>query len=335
MTTLITGTTGFVGAALLHLLAAHADPGEVVRVLIRPESDRRNIEGLKVEIRLGDLRDGLSLRQALAGCRHLYHVAAHYSLWSQTPDLLYQVNVEGTRNLMQAAAEAGVERIVYTSTVGALGIPKNGQPGDEETPVSLGDMVGDYKRSKFLAEQVVLEMARKGLPVVIVNPSAPVGLWDIKPTPTGQMVVDFLNGKMLAYLDTGMNLVDVEDVARGHLLAMEKGRVGQKYILGNRNMALQEIFNLLGDLSGVRPPKFKAPYPLALAAAYFSEGIANWVTQRPPRVPLAGVRMAKKYMYFSSAKAVDELGLPQTPIETALGKAVRWFREQGYAPHST
>ncbi len=324
MITLVTGATGFIGTALVRQLL---DQGDTVRVLSRSDSDRRNLDGLKVEIVYGDLQDTASLHKAVKGCQRLYHVAAHYSLWAPDPQLFYKINVDGTKNLMQIAWKASVERIVYTSTVGALGIPTDGRQGNEETPVSLSDMVGDYKRSKYLAEQAVVQMAREGLPVVIVNPSAPVGPRDIKPTPTGQMIVDFLKGKMWAYLDTGMNLIDVEDVARGHILAMEKGRIGQKYILGHKNMTLREIFEALGKISGIKPPTFKAPYILALSAAYLSQWV-SWITQKPPSVPLIGVKMAKKYMYFDSSKAVRELGLPQSPIEEALEKAVRWFRGQ-------
>jgi dihydroflavonol-4-reductase len=322
MMTLVTGATGFVGAALARQLL---DQGDTIRVLCRSNNDRRNLDGLKVEIAYGDLQDSASLHRAVKGCQRLYHLAAHYSLWAPEPQLFYRINVEGTKNLMQAAWKSGVERIVYTSTVGALGIPMNGRPGDEETPVSLSDMVGDYKRSKYLAEQAVIQMAREGLPVVIVNPSTPVGPRDIKPTPTGRMIVDFLKGKMWAYLDTGMNLIDVEDVARGHILAMEKGRTGQKYILGHRNMTLREIFETLGRIAGIKPPTHRSPYWLALSAAYLDEWISR-MTRKPPRVPLTGVKMAKKFMYFDSSKAVRELGLPQSSIEEALEKAVRWFR---------
>jgi dihydroflavonol-4-reductase len=325
MSTLVTGATGFIGAALVRQLLGQ---GDTVRVLSRPQSDHRNLAGLKIEIVYGDLQDMASLHAALKDCHRLYHVAAHYSLWAPDPQLFYKINVEGTRNLMQAAWKAGVERIVYTSTVGALGIPPDGQPGNEETPVSLSHMVGDYKRSKFLAEQAVMEMAKQGLPVVIVNPSAPVGPRDIKPTPTGQMILDFMKGKMWAYLDTGMNLIDVEDVARGHILAMERGRIGQKYILGHKNMTLRKIFETLGKICGIRPPTLQVPYPMALSVAHLNEWVSRWITRKPPRVPLAGVKMAKKYMYFDPSKAIRELGLPQSPIEEALEKAVRWFRGQ-------
>ncbi len=324
MITLVTGATGFIGAALVRQLL---DQGDTVRALSRFNNDRRNLDGLKVEIADGDLQVAGSLYKAVKGCQRLYHVAAHYSLWAPDPQLFYRINVKGTKNLMEIAWKAGVERIVYTSTVGALGIPTDGQPANEETPVSLSEMVGDYKRSKYLAEQAVVQMAREGLPVVIVNPSAPVGPRDIKPTPTGQMIVDFLKRKMWAYLDTGMNLIDVEDVARGHILAMEKGRIGQKYILGHKNMTLREIFETLGKISGIKPPTIKAPYPLVLSAAYVNEWV-SWMTKRPPRIPLTGVKMAKKYMYFDSSKATRELGLPQSPIEEALEKAIRWFQDQ-------
>jgi dihydroflavonol-4-reductase len=321
MITLVTGATGFIGTALVRQLL---DQGDTVRALSRPDSDRRNLDGLKVEIAYGDLQDTASVHKSLKGCQKLYHVAAHYSLWAPDPQLFYRINVDGTKNLMQTARKAGVERIVYTSTVGALGISPDGRPGNEETPVSLSDMVGDYKRSKYLAEQAVIQMAREGLPVVIVNPSAPVGPRDIKPTPTGQMIVDFLKGRMWAYLDTGMNLIDVDDVARGHILAMEKGQIGQKYILGHRNMTLREIFETLGKISGIKPPTLKAPYGLALSAAYLSQWVSR-ITQKPPAIPLIGVKMAKKYMYFDSSKAIRELGLPQSPVEEALEKAVCWF----------
>jgi dihydroflavonol-4-reductase len=301
-----------------------------VRVLVRPRSDRRALEGCAVEIAEGDLLDPESLRRAAASARHVYHAAADYRLWA--PDLrdLYRANVDGTRHLLQAAAEAGAERIVYTSTVGAVGIPKDGTPGDETTPVSLADMVGAYKASKFLAERVADEWAARGAPVVIVNPSAPIGPWDVRPTPTGQMIVDFLNGKMIGSVDTGLNVVHVRDVSRGHILAAQKGRVGERYILGHRNLPLLEIFRVLSSLTGVAAPRFRVPYAVAWLAAAAMEGVSR-LTRRPPAVPLTAVRMARKRMYFSSDKAIRELGLPQTPAETALKDAVDWFVERGYA----
>jgi dihydroflavonol-4-reductase len=265
----------------------------------------------------------------VAGVQHVYHAAADYRLWA--PDLrdLYRANVDGTRHLLAAAAEAGAERIVYTSTVGAVGIPKDGSPGDEATPVSLDEMVGAYKASKFLAERVADEWAARGAPVVIVNPSAPIGPWDVKPTPTGKMIVDFLNGKMIGVVDTGLNIVHVRDVARGHILAAQKGRVGQRYILGHRDMSLFEIFGTLSKMTGLPAPRFRVPYALAWMAAAVMEGLSR-ITRRPPAVPLTAVRMARKRMYFSSEKAIRELGLPQTPAETALADAVTWFTERGY-----
>jgi dihydroflavonol-4-reductase len=324
---LVTGGTGFVGANVVRELLAQR---RAVRVLARPGSDRRALAGLDVEICEGDLLDPASLRRAVKGVALVFHVAADYRLWARDPEELHRVNVGGTRAVLEAASEAGVSRVVYTSTVGALGLPADGTPGTEETPVSLRDMVGPYKASKFLAEQVALGFADRGLPVVIVNPSAPVGPWDVKPTPTGQMVVDFLLGRMVATLDTGLNLVHVRDVARGHLLAAERGKIGEKYILGSRNLSLAEIGALLAAITGIRPPRARIPYWVAWCAALSMEAVAR-VTGRPPRVPLTAVRMAKKRMYFSPAKAVRELGLPQTDIRVALRDAAEWFRAHGYA----
>jgi dihydroflavonol-4-reductase len=326
MDALVTGGTGFVGANVVRELLRD---GATVRVLVRPRSDRRAIAGLGVELAEGDLTDPASLDRALGGVRTVFHVAADYRLWAADPRVLYRANVDGTRALLEAAAGAGAARIVYTSTVGALGIPKDGTPGTELSPASLADMVGDYKRSKFLAEQVALELARKGVPVVIVNPSAPVGPWDVKPTPTGQMVVDFLAGRMFATLDTGLNVVHVRDVARGHLLAAERGRVGDKYILGHRNLSLAQIGALLGEICGRRPPRLRVPYAVAWCGALCMEGLSR-LTGTPPRVPLTAVRMARKRMYFSAAKAVRELGLPQTDVREALGDAAEWFVQHGY-----
>ena len=324
---LVTGGTGFVGANLIRELLAE---GSTVRALARKGSDQRALNGLTVELAEGDLRDPTSLRRALGGVRCLYHVAADYRLWVPDPEALYRTNVEGTRALFEAALDAGVERVVYTSSVGALGIPDDGAPGTEETPVNLDAMVGHYKRSKFLAERVAEEFAGKGLPVVIVNPSTPIGPWDVKPTPTGQMIVDFLKGRMLGYLETGLNLVHVKDVARGHMLAAERGRVGEKYILGNQNLSLKEIFEILARLTGRPAPRHRIPYRVAFAAAFCAEGWAR-LSRRPPRVALTGVRMAKKRMYFSPEKAIRELKFPQTPVEDALRDAVAWFRRYGYA----
>ena len=323
---LVTGATGFIGANVVRALL---DDGQRVRALVRRSSDRRAIEGLALDVCEGDLLDAASLRRAVTGARHVYHIAADYRLWARDPRDLYRANVDGTRAVFEACADAGVERVVYTSTVGALGIPEDGSPGTETTPVTLADMVGPYKRSKFLAEQAALEWASRGLPVVVVNPSAPVGPWDVKPTPTGQLIVDFLRGKMFATLDTGLNLVHVRDVARGHLLAAERGRVGEKYILGNQNLSLTEIFGMLARLTGYPAPRIRVPWALAWCGALGMEAVAR-LTGGVPQVPLTAVRMARKRMHFSAAKAVRELGLPQTPVEEALRDAVDWFAARGY-----
>jgi dihydroflavonol-4-reductase len=325
---LVTGGTGFVGANLVRELLAD---GHRVRVLARPGGDRRALEGCPVEVVEGDLVDEASVRAAVAGARWVFHVAADYRLWAPEPGALFRANVDGTRHALTAACEAGAERIVYTSTVGALGIPKDGRPGDEDSPASLADMVGAYKASKFLAERVADELARRGAPVVIVNPTAPVGPWDVKPTPTGQMIVDFLQGRMVASLDTGLNVVHVRDVARGHILAAERGRPGARYILGHENLALGDIFRLLARITGLPAPRVRIPYAVAWLAAAGME-TASRVTRRPPRVALTAVRMARKRMFFSPARAVRELGLPQTAAERALADAVEWFRARGYAP---
>ncbi|HXC62396.1 MAG TPA: hopanoid-associated sugar epimerase [Nitrospiria bacterium] len=326
-TILITGATGFVGAAVVRRLL---EAGDGVKALVRKNGDLRNLDGLKLELVYGDLRDKDSLRIAMKGCQRLYHVAAYYSLWTPDARILYECNVDGTQNILEVAKELELEKIVYTSTVGAIGIPKEGGPGNEETPVALDKIIGHYKRSKYLAEQVALRMARQGLPVVIVNPSAPIGPRDIKPTPTGKMIVDFLKGFMIAYIDTGMNLVDVDDVAAGHLLAAEKGRIGEKYILGHRNMTLKEISDLMSRISGVPAPKFKIPREAVLPFAYINQWISDYITKKPPLIPLDGVRMAKEYMHYDSTKAIKELGLPQTPIEIAMEKAIRWFKDHDY-----
>jgi dihydroflavonol-4-reductase len=326
---LVTGGTGFVGANLVRELVG---VGASVRVLARPGGDRRGLDGVKVEIVEGDLLEPASLARACARVDTVYHVAADYRLWAPDPSILHRVNVDGTRAILEAAGAAGARRIVYTSTVGALGIPRDGTPGTEDTPVSLADMVGPYKRSKFLAQQVALDLARRGLPVVVVNPSAPIGPWDVKPTPTGQMIVDFMAGRMFATLDTGLNLVHVRDVVQGHVLAAERGRVGETYILGalDGNLSLAEIGARLSPLTGRRPPRVRVPYAVAWCGAACMESVAR-LTGSAPRVPLTAVRMARKRMYFSPAKAVRELGLPQTDIGVALRDAVEWFAAHGYA----
>lgn len=327
MKALVTGATGFVGAAVARALIR---TGVEVRVLARADADPTNLEGLPVERVAGDLRDKESLRNSLSGCHHLYHVAAHYALWAKAPSIFYDINVGGTRNLLEAAREVGIERTVYCSTIGAIGLPPGGGLGTETTPVSLEQMAGHYKRSKYLAEQEVHKLAKEGLPVVIVNPSAPVGERDVKPTPTGQIIVDFMKGRMPAYIETGMNIIDVDDVATGHLLAMEKGRQGERYILGGTNLLLREVFEILSKLTGIKAPVLKLPRSAVLPLAYLNHWLAN-LTGLPPRIPLEGVKMAKYKMHYDCSKAVRELGLPQSPPELALEKAVRWFRDHGYA----
>jgi len=327
MKVLVTGATGFVGGAVARALVKR---GIDVRAMARAGSDLQNLQGLPHELVEGDLRDQASLRSALTGCRQLYHVAAHYALWAKDPAIFYDVNVTGTKNLLEAARDVGTERIVYCSTIGAIGLPPSGGLGTEETPVSLEQMAGHYKRSKYLAEQEVLKLAKAGLPVVIVNPSAPVGAADVKPTPTGQIVVDFMKGRMPAYIETGLNIVDVDDVAAGHLLAMEKGRIGERYILGSKNLMLREVLEILSRLTGVKAPTIKLPRLAILPLAYLNLWIAN-ITGQPPRIPLEGVKMAKYKMHYDCSKAIRELGIPQTPPDVALGKAVQWFRSHGYA----
>jgi len=326
--TLVTGGTGFVGAHLVRALLARGDD---VRCLARPGSRRDNLEGLAVEVVEGDLCDPASLDRAVAGCESLFHCAADYRLYARDPGELYRVNVEGTRRLLGAAGEAGVGTVVYTSSVGALGLEAEGRPANETTPVSLERMIGHYKRSKFLGERVAEEMARQGLRVVIVNPSTPVGELDIKPTPTGRMIVDFLRRRMPAYVDTGLNLIDVRDVAEGHLAAAERGRSGERYILGNRNLSLREILGILGDLTGLPAPGLRLPHWVPALVAAASTALAR-ARGGEPRVSIESVRMARYKMYFDAAKAVRELGLPQTPVENALERAVTWFRAKGYAP---
>jgi len=327
MKTFVTGSTGFIGSTITRELLKD---GREVRVLVRPGSDTSNLSGLDVEFWKGDLLDQTSLRQGLKGCDVLYHAAADYRLWTPTPDDMYRVNVGGTESILEASIESAIDRVVYTSSVGTLGNSGDGTPGKEDTPVSLADMVGPYKKSKYLAERVAEKFVSRGLPLVVVNPSTPVGPRDIKPTPTGKIIVDFLKRKMPAYLDTGLNIIAVEDCARGHILAEQKGRVGEKYILGNSNLTLHHIFGLLEELTGIPSPRVRLPYLPILAAAYINDGLSR-ITGREPLIPLAGVQMASKFMYFDSSKSVQELGLPQTPVKDALGLAVDWFRSNGYA----
>lgn len=319
---LVTGATGFLGWHVVQVLNQRGVP---VRALVRrPEAAR----ALDAELVVGDLRDAESVERAMAGCGVAFHVAADYRLWVRDSREMFRSNVDGTRNVLEAASRAGVERIVYTSTVGCIGFIKNGL-GDETTRATLADMAGPYKRSKFQAEQVALEYARKGLPVVIVNPTAPVGEHDVKPTPTGQTIVDFLRGAMPAYLDTGLNIVDARETAEGHWLACERGRAGERYILGSENLTLREIFETLARISGRPAPRQRIPWIVAWMAGVVSTGLAE-VTGREPRVPLAAVQMARKKMWVSHAKAERELGFRPSPAAVALGKAAEWFQSHGY-----
>jgi dihydroflavonol-4-reductase len=326
-TVLVTGASGFVGAAVARALIRR---GAAVRVLLRPSSDRRNVEGLPVETRLGSLDDARSLSEAVAGCTVLYHVAADYRLWVPDPAAMFRANVDGTLSLMRAAAAAGVRRVVYTSSVATLGLTADGSPADETTPSRFADMIGPYKQSKFRAEEEVRRLvAEEGLAAVIVNPSTPVGPRDVKPTPTGRIIVEAASGRMPAFVDTGLNLVHVDDVAEGHLLAAEKGRVGERYILGGANLALAEILAEVARLVGRAPPKVKLPHAVIYPLAWAAELVAR-LTGKEPFVTVDGLRMARKKMFFTSAKATRELGYAPRPAGQGIADAVAWFREAGY-----
>jgi len=329
---LVTGANGFVGC---HVVRALLETGIEVRALVRQNADLRALEGLACDRVVADLRDATAVARVARGCDTIYHVAADYRLWVLDPAPMYAANVQGTRNLLEAGRRAGAKRIVHTSTVGALGIVYGGS-GREDTPVHLEDMVGHYKRSKFLAEQLAVTAAREGLPVVIVNPSTPVGPLDYKPTPTGRIIADFLNRRMPAYVDTGLNLAPVEDVARGHLLAAECGRVGEKYILGGDNLTLAEMLGRLAQLAGLPAPRIQIPYRVALAFAYGAEAVAR-ITRKPPRASVTEVRMARKRMFFDCSKAQLELGYRPGSIDAALNRAIAFFRDHGYvrAGHAT
>jgi dihydroflavonol-4-reductase len=327
--TLVTGATGFVGSAVARALEAR---GHAVRVLVRAGSDRRNLAGLNAEPVVGDLTDPASLAAAVSGCRYLFHVAADYRIWVPDPEAMLRANVAGTRALMLAARAAGVERIVYCSSVAALGLTKDGSEADETTKVSEDMVVGIYKKSKYRAEQAVLELVREqGLPAVIVNPAAPVGPRDVKPTPTGKMIADAASGRMPAYVDTGLNIVHVDDVAQGHLLALDRGRIGERYILGSENMSLAQLLGMVAAQVGRAPPRVKLPvtalWPLALAC----EGLAR-VAGITPLVTRDHLRMSRKLMYFSSAKAIAELGYAPRPASMAVADAIAWFRANGVVP---
>ncbi|HHP7231230.1 MAG TPA: hopanoid-associated sugar epimerase [Xenococcaceae cyanobacterium] len=322
MRVFVTGSTGFVGANLVRLLLQQ---GYQVRVLVRPQSCLANIESLDVEIVRGDLNEP-DLAQYMTGCQALFHVAAHYSLWQADRQLLYQNNVLGTKNILARARQAGVERTVYTSSVAAIGVGKNGVPVDETYQSPVAKLIGDYKKSKYYAEQEAIKAVKQGQDIVIVNPSTPIGAWDIKPTPTGEIIARFLQQKMPFYLDTGLNLIAVEDVAWGHLLALEKGRTGDRYILGHQNLSLKEILDKLAAITGLAAPRYTIPYFIPYTVAWIEENIFAPLG-RKPTVAIDGVRMARQKMYYDATKAVTDLGLPQSSVDLALAKSVNWFQD--------
>lgn len=326
MRALVTGATGFVGAAVGRALLGE---GWQVRALVRIGSDRRNIRSLAVEPVVGDLTDPASLERALEGCEAVFHVAADYRLWAPDPRQLYRTNLEGTGNLLDAARRAAVRRIIYTSSVATVGLPPDGRAGTEDSAVGLADMIGHYKRSKFLAEERAREAAAAGAPVVIVNPSTPIGPGDVKPTPTGQIVLDAARGRTPAYVDTGLNIVHVDDVAAGHLLAFHRGRIGERYILGGEDMTLKQVLTLIAQLVGRSPPRIRLPHAAVLPVAHVAELYAR-LTGRPTRITVEGVRMSRKRMFFSSDKAVRELGYRWRPPAEAFADALRWFEDNGY-----
>lgn len=327
MKAFVTGATGFVGSHVARYLAGQ---GAELRLLVRPTSLTANLEGLAAERVMGDLRDLESLRKAMSGCDVVFHVAADYRLWTRDPGEMYRSNVEGTRNIIQLAKQTGVRRVIYTSSVATMGFTGNGGLADESSPVALRDMIGHYKRSKFQAEQVALQAGRGGADVVVVNPTTPVGERDIKPTPTGRIIVDFLKRKFPAYVDTGLNLVDVAEVARGHVAALHKGRSGERYILGGENLTLKQILDKLAAITGLPSPKVKLPYAVALATGVVDTAVTGLLLRREPRVTVDAVRMGRKKMFVSSARAERELGWRIVPVDDALRRAVNWFREHSY-----
>jgi dihydroflavonol-4-reductase len=327
----VTGATGFVGSHVARTLAEH---GAGLRLLLRSTSNPKNIEALNADRVVGDLRDPGSLATAMSGCDTVFHVAADYRLWVRDPDQMYRSNVEGTRAVLEAARKNGVRRVVYTSSVATMGFTSNGHPADEESPVALENMIGHYKRSKFMAEQVALAAGRErsgGMEVVVVNPTTPVGEQDIKPTPTGRIVVDFLKRKFPAYVDTGLNLVDVRECARGHIAALEKGRSGERYILGGENLTLKQILDKLAAITGLPSPRVRVPYVLALATGVVDELVTGRLRKREPRATIDAVRMGRKKMFVSSTKAERELGWKMVLVDDALRRAADWFRANGYA----
>jgi dihydroflavonol-4-reductase len=327
MKAFVTGATGFVGTHVARLLE---EQGAELRVLVRGSSDLSNLEDLRAERVIGDLRDPGTFAKALAGCEAVFHVAADYRLWIRDPDQMYRSNVEGTRGILLAARDGGVRRVVYTSSVATMGPVPAGDCADENSPVRLEQMIGHYKRSKFMAEEVALQAGRNGMNVVVVNPTTPVGEKDIKPTPTGRIILDFLKKKFPAYVDTGLNLVDVTECARGHLTAFEKGKSGERYILGGENMTLKQILDKLGEITGLPSPRLRLPYAVALATGLVDELVTGRLLGREPRATIDAVRMGRKKMFVTSKKAERELGWKITPVEGALRRAADWFRKNGY-----
>ena len=326
MRVLVTGATGFIGGNLARLLWHR---GYQVRALVRSGSITLTIDGTGIEPVPGDILDRDSVLHAAQGCEAVFHCAASYTFWSRDPKAVYRTNVEGTANVLAAATQAGASRLVYTSTVSTIGL-SNGQSATEDSPLDPRHLSGHYKKSKYQAELLALKASPNGIPVVVVNPTTPVGPWDVKPTPTGRMVLDFLLGRIPAYLDTGMNLVDVEDVALGHIFAMELGQPGQRYLLGNRNVTLKEVFTMLQQATGLSAPRWRAPYWLVMGAGYLDQFVEGGLLHREPRIPLEGIKVSRVPMYVNCEKAVIELGLPQSPVETALEKSIEWFNEHGY-----
>ena len=327
MKTFLTGATGFLGSHVARVLSAQ---GAELRLLVRATSNLNNLEGLNAETATGDLRDPASIDKAMSGCDTVFHVAADYRLWVRDPEQMYRSNVEGTRAILEAARKNGVRRVVYTSSVATMGFTRNGNPADEDSPVALADMIGHYKRSKFMAERIALEAGRSGMDVVVVNPTTPVGEQDIKPTPTGRIILDFLKRKFPAYVDTGLNLVDVTECARGHVAALERGKSGERYILGGENLTLKQILDKLGAITGLSSPSVKLPYFFAFAAAAVDETITGRILHREPRATIDAVRMGRKKMFASSAKSERDLGWKLVPAENALRRAVEWFRGNDY-----
>jgi len=327
MKAFVTGATGFLGS---HVARVLGEQGADLRLLVRSTSNLRNLEGIQAETATGDLRDSSSLEKGMSGCDTVFHVAADYRLWVRDPAEMYRSNVDGTKAILDAARKHGVRRVVYTSSVATVGFTGNGHPADEDSPVSLADMIGPYKRSKFLAEQLAMEAGGSGMQVVVVNPTTPVGEQDVKPTPTGRIVVDFLKRRFPAYVETGLNLVDVRECARGHVVALEKGRPGERYILGGENLTLKQILDKLGEISGLPSPKVKLPYVFAFATGIVDEAITGRLLHREPRATVDSVRMGKKKMFASCAKAERELGWKIVPVEAALRRAVEWFQANGY-----